>query len=106
MSLHSTKVQALEHELAGVKEDRKRLEEGGSHSLTIIDEVRNWGGKEKWVRLICARRRCAPLVLRGAAFRGPAGTLRSLQNLFYRFVQGERGLRTRPPPGDYGTRVG
>jgi hypothetical protein len=71
--LHSTKVQALEHELAGVKEDRKRLEEGGSHNLTIIDEVRNWGGTEKWVRAVCAR------ALLCATLRGPAGTLRSLQ---------------------------
>ena len=67
--LHSTKVQALEHELAGVKEDRKRLEEGGSHNLTIIDEVRNWGGTEKWVRAVCAR------ALLCATLRGPAGTL-------------------------------
>ena len=49
MYLHSTKVQALEHELAGVKEDRKRW----SHYRTICDEVRNWGGKKSW---------CAPLV--------------------------------------------
>lgn len=39
-ALHSTKMKALEHELASVKEDRKRLQEIETKHLTIVNEVR------------------------------------------------------------------